>query len=115
VYEKGLTTYDLIRKIDDAPNGVLDMLLCQTFLYLKEKGYDKINLGLAPMSGMTGADLKEKTVSYAYKNIRSFDHFKGLRKYKEKFFPEWNKVYLVYDHDYHLLQVPGALRKVSET
>ncbi len=114
VYAIGQATYDLIRKISDAPNGVLDMLLCKTFLYLKEQGYKSANLGLAPMSGMTGVDLKEKTVKYAFENIRRFGHFKGLRKYKEKFFPSWQKNYLVYDHHYHLLQVPNAIKKVSE-
>jgi len=113
VYADGMATYDLIRKIADAPNGVLDMLLSKTFLYLKEKGITKVNMGLAPMSGMTGINFKEKTVKYAYENLRGFGHFKGLRKYKEKFYPEWQKTYLVYDHNYHLLQVPRALKKVS--
>ena len=113
VYANGLATYDLIRKVHDAPNGVLDMLLCKTFLYLKEKGYEKINLGLAPLSGIPGIDFKEKAVKYAYQNLNTFGHFKGLRKYKEKFFPYWEKRYLIYDNDYQLLQIPTAIKKVS--
>lgn len=114
VYTKGLATYDLIRKVSDAPNGVLDFLLCKAFLYLKENGFEKVNMGLAPMSGMSGVDFKEKTVKYAYENLRTFGHFKGLRNYKEKFYPQWEKKYVVYDHNYHLLQVPAALKKVSD-
>ena len=114
VYSPGLSTYDLIRKVSNAPNGILDMLLCKTFLYLKEKGYQKVNLGLAPLSGIDEASFRAKTIRYAYDNIPTFAHFKGLRKFKEKFFPEWEKKYLIYNNDYHLLQVPSALRKVSE-
>ncbi len=114
VYVPKYATYDLIRKVHDAPNGVLDMLLAKTFLYLKEQGYEKVNLGLAPLSGISGVDLKEKAVNYAYENLRTFGHFKGLRVYKEKFSPVWEKKYLVYDHSYHLLQVPAALRRVSD-
>ena len=55
-YAPGEATYDLIRKIDDAPNGVLDMLLAKTFLYLKEKGYSSVNMGLAPLSGIDGVN-----------------------------------------------------------
>ena len=113
-YAPGEATYDLIRKTEDSPNGVLDMLLAKTFMYLKEKGYTSVNMGLAPLSGIEGVNLAEKTIRYAYENLKAFGHFKGLRKYKDKFFPTWEKKYLVYDHNYHLLQVPNALKRVSE-
>ncbi|MGY3052169.1 phosphatidylglycerol lysyltransferase [Pedobacter sp. UYEF25] len=113
-YAPNEATYDLIRKATDAPNGVLDMLLGKTFLYLKEQGFDAVNMGLAPLSGIDGVDLTQKTIKYAYEHLRVFAQFKGLRKYKEKFYPTWNKKYLVYSHQYHLLQVPNALKRVSE-
>ncbi|TAL66628.1 MAG: lysylphosphatidylglycerol synthetase family protein [Bacteroidetes bacterium] len=113
-FAPGEATYDLIRKVDDAPNGVLDMLMAKTLMYLKEEGYKSANLGLAPLSGIEGINLAEKTIHYAYENLKAFGHFKGLRKYKEKFFPSWEKKYLVYNYDFHLLQVPNALKRVSE-
>lgn len=107
-------TYDLIRKATDAPNGVLDMLLAKTFLYLKEEGFESVNMGLAPLSGIDGVDLTQKTIKYAYEHLKAFAQFKGLRRYKDKFFPTWKKKYLVYSHHYHLLQVPRALKRISE-
>lgn len=113
-YAPGEATYDLIRKETDAPNGVLDMLLAKTFLYLKEEGFESVNLGLAPLSGIDGPDFTQKTIKYAYDNLKAFAQFKGLRKYKEKFYPSWRKKYLIYNHHYHLLQVPNALKRISE-
>lgn len=113
-YAPGEATYDLIRKETDAPNGVLDMLLAKTFLYLKEEGYASVNMGLAPLSGIDGEDFTQKTIKYAYDNLKAFAQFKGLRKYKEKFYPSWKKKYLIYSHHYHLLQVPNALKRISE-
>jgi phosphatidylglycerol lysyltransferase len=113
-YAPGEATYDLIRKLKDSPNGVLDLLLTKTILYLKEQGYQTVNLGLAPLSGIEGTGLREKTIRYAYKNIKAFGHFKGLRKFKEKFFPVWRKKYIVYSHNFHLLQVPNALKRISQ-
>lgn len=113
-YAAGEATYDLIRKVSDAPNGVLDMLLAKTFIYLKEQGYTSVNMGLAPLSGMEDVNITQKTIKYAYENFKVFGQFKGLRKYKEKFYPNWEKKYLIYSHNYHLLQVPSALRRVSE-
>jgi phosphatidylglycerol lysyltransferase len=115
VYKPGMSSYDLIRKVADAPNGILDLLLIKTFFYLKEQGYQKVNMGLAQLSGIPGTNLTQKTVRFAYENLKAFGQFKGLRKYKEKFNPSWEKRYLVYDHDYYLLRVPRALRKVSES
>jgi phosphatidylglycerol lysyltransferase len=113
-FAPGEATYDLIRKVDDAPNGVLDLLMAKTLLYLKGQGYLSANLGLAPLSGIEGTNIAEKTVNYAYENLKAFGHFKGLRNYKEKFFPRWEKKFLVYNYDFHLLQVPNALKRVSE-
>ena len=113
-YAPGEATYDLIRKEPDAPNGILDMLLAKTYTYLKEEGYSSVNMGLAPLSGIEGVNLTQKTIKYAYENLKAFAQFKGLRKYKEKFFPQWKKKYLIYSHHYHLLQVPGALKRISE-
>jgi phosphatidylglycerol lysyltransferase len=113
-FAPGEATYDLIRKINDAPNGVLDLLVSKTLLYMKEMGFSRANLGLAPLSGMEGETLAEKTIHYAYENLKPFGHFKGLRKYKDKFFPAWNQKHIVYNYDFHLIQVPNALKRVSE-
>lgn len=113
-YAPGEATYDLIRKINNAPHGVLDLLVSKTLLYMKDSGYKRANLGMAPLSGLEGENLAEKTIKYAYENLKAFGHFKGLRRYKEKFLPVWEKKHLVYNYDFHLLQVPNALRRVSE-
>ena len=48
-FAPGEATYDLIRKINDAPNGVLDLLMAKTLLYMKEKGFRRANLGSCPV------------------------------------------------------------------
>jgi phosphatidylglycerol lysyltransferase len=113
-FAPGEATYDLIRKINDAPNGVLDMLVSKTLLHMKDMGFSRANMGLAPLSGLEGENLAEKTIHYAYENLKAFGHFKGLRKYKDKFFPLWGKKHIVYNYDFHLIQVPNALKRVSE-
>jgi phosphatidylglycerol lysyltransferase len=113
-YTPGEATYDLIRRVNECPNGILDMLLAKTFLYLKEQGYRSVNMGLAPLSGIEGINMTQKTIKYAYENLKAFAQFKGLRKYKDKFLPVWEKKFLIYSHNYHLLQVPSALARVSK-
>jgi phosphatidylglycerol lysyltransferase len=106
-------TYDLIRKTTDSPHGVLDFLLVELFRYLKSLNYSTVNLGFAPMSGIDDPNtFPKRTMNFAYEKIKSFSHFKGSRNFKEKFFPTWYNKYLIYSHDYDLLQVPSALSKV---
>jgi phosphatidylglycerol lysyltransferase len=112
-YAPGETTYDLIRKAENAPKDSIDYLMIEMFLYMKSKRFQHVNMGLAPMSGIEqGKDFPEKTIKFAYEQIRSFSHYKGLRGFKEKFDPEWQNRYLIYEHDYDLLQAPVILSKV---
>jgi phosphatidylglycerol lysyltransferase len=112
-FAPGEGTYDLIRKTEDSPHGVLDFILVELFRYMKSQNYSKVNLGFAPMSGIDDPHtFSERTMKFAYEKIRSFYHFKGSRNFKEKFFPAWHNKYLIYSQDYDLLQVPSVLAKV---
>ncbi len=112
-YAKGESTYDLLRKTKDAPNGVMDYILVEMFSHLKSEGFGTVNLGFAPMSGLKDpTKFSEKSMKFAYEKLRNFAHYKGMREYKEKFATVWYNKYLVYDHDYDLMQVPRALSKV---
>jgi len=106
-------TYDLLRKTEDAPNGIMDYIIIELFKYFKSKGLQYINLGFAPMSGINDPHtFPERSMKFAYEKIKSFSHYKGMREYKEKFDPVWNDKYLIYDNDYDLLQIPAVLARV---
>jgi phosphatidylglycerol lysyltransferase len=112
-YAPGEATYDLVRKTVDAPNGVMDFLIVELFRYMKSEGYSYVNMGFAPMSGIDDAHtFSQKSMKFAYEKIRGFAHYKGLREYKEKFATVWINKYLIYEYDYDLLQIPGALMRV---
>ncbi|HQH22918.1 MAG TPA: phosphatidylglycerol lysyltransferase domain-containing protein [Bacteroidales bacterium] len=114
-YKQGEATYDLIRRTDDAPHGVLDFMLVELFRYLKSQNYLTVNLGFAPLGGITDPHtFQERSMKFAYERLKSFAHFKGLRNYKEKFFPVWYNKYLIYANDYDLLEIPAILAKVIQ-
>jgi phosphatidylglycerol lysyltransferase len=114
-YAPGEATYDLIRKTADAPNGSLDFLMISMFQYLSAAGYARINLGLVPLSGMEQAEnMTERTLHFAYQNLRQFAYYQGLREYKDKFKPCWTNKYLVFDNYLDLLQLPVVLSRISK-
>ncbi|MGH2648009.1 MAG: phosphatidylglycerol lysyltransferase domain-containing protein, partial [Ginsengibacter sp.] len=106
-------TYDMIRKTAAAPGGCMDALIISLINYGKEKGLQWLNLGLVPLSGITEPESPaERVVKFAYEKIRRFQHYQGLRDFKEKYATQWLNKYLVYDNDFDLVQLPGALNKV---
>jgi phosphatidylglycerol lysyltransferase len=108
-------TYDLIRKTMDAPGGCIDALIIELINYAKQKGAKNLNLGLVPMTGMEEPDTTaEQLMNYAYRKLKRFRHYSGLRNFKEKYASVWHNKYLVYENDFDLLQLPLALNKVMQ-
>jgi phosphatidylglycerol lysyltransferase len=88
---------DLMRYLPDAPNGVMEYLFIQLMLWGKQKGYKWFNLGMAPLSGLENhalAPLWSRLGALVFSHGEHFYNFQGLRRYKEKFYPEWEPKYL---------------------
>lgn len=89
---------DLMRFIPGVHRGAMDLLVVRAIEYLKQQGYSRLNLGMAPLSGLGGqgqASLWERLCAFVYERGNRFYNFKGLRAFKEKFDPEWDARYLV--------------------
>ncbi len=103
---------DLMRQIDDGPPGLMDMMFLSIITWAKEEGYEKFDLGVAPLSNVGNkiySSGKEKTVKLAYKYGNKIYGFQGLRKFKNKYTPDWNSVFLAYKDDF---QLPDTLIKL---
>ena len=115
-FKKGETTVDLMRRRTTAPNGVMDYLFGKVFLELKEEGYERFNLGLAPMAGFQAdehASLGERMIHRAFQHMNFLFSFSGLGAYKAKFASWWEPRYVVYRSLRDLPRMAIALGKVS--
>ncbi|MDF1814312.1 MAG: bifunctional lysylphosphatidylglycerol flippase/synthetase MprF [Verrucomicrobiales bacterium] len=98
---KGETKYefsaDLMRYGEGAPPGVMEYLFIRLILWGREQGYSWFSLGMAPLSGLEDralAPVWNKIGARIFTLGEHFYNFQGLRKYKEKFDPEWEPRYL---------------------
>ncbi len=116
-YVPNETTYDLIRKNNDAPGGNMDLLILKLMEYCREKGLDYMNMGMAPFSGIEnskpGISLSS-VLHRLYQKNNLFRQHRGLKEFKDKFDPEWRSKFLIYDHDYDLLSIPLVMHKVMQ-
>lgn len=96
---------DLMRYAATAPRGVMDYLFIEAMLWARAQGYRWFNLGMAPLAGLEKhplAPLWHKLGLLVRHYGTPFYNFDGLRRYKEKFQPEWRPRYLA---------SPGGLRQ----
>ncbi len=99
-YEAGQASIDMMRHRESVPNGTMDFLFLKLLTALKEENFKTFNLGLAALSGVgdsPDASLKEKAIHEIYEHMNRFFSYKGLRRYKEKFEPNWRESFLVYE------------------
>jgi phosphatidylglycerol lysyltransferase len=114
-YAEDECTYDLIRKTKDAPGAAMDALIIKLIEYAREHKKVYLNLGMVPMTGIIHPDnTAEQIIKIAAAKIKRFQHYQGLREFKEKYATLWENKYLVYDDDLDLLQLPRALNNVMK-
>ncbi|MDN4620027.1 bifunctional lysylphosphatidylglycerol flippase/synthetase MprF [Paenibacillus sp. PsM32] len=90
---------DLMRHLNDTPNGTMDVLFVCLIEWAKEQGYSYFNLGMSPLSSVgenQNAHREEKLARLVFQYGGHWYGFEGLRRYKEKFSPEWQARYLAY-------------------
>jgi phosphatidylglycerol lysyltransferase len=88
---------DLMRYSDDAPKGVMDYLFVELMLWGRGRGYKWFNLGMAPLAGLEERRLApawHKFGRLVYRWGEDFYNFEGLKRYKEKFLPQWRPRFL---------------------
>lgn len=88
---------DLMRHLPDAPPGTMDFLFAKVLLHLKDRGFQRFALGMAPMAGMAErrhAPRWQRLGRLLYEHGERFYNFRGLRSFKDKFEPVWEPRYL---------------------
>ena len=93
----------------------MDALIIKLIEYAKEKNLLFLNLGMVAMTGITEPDnTAELIIKLAATKIKRFQHYKGLREFKEKYATIWENKYLVYENDFDLVQLPSVLNKIMK-
>jgi len=111
IYGKNGWIGDHIRKARDSPQGVIDYLLVSTFLEIKNRGYDTVSLGLAPLHEVEKRTLisLERGLKMVYDNFNNIYRYRQLYQFKEKYRPDWENRYIVFSKIRHFPRIVVAL------
>ncbi len=99
---------ELMLKQENAPSGIMEMLLAGIFTTLRDEGYAEWSLGEVPFYHLVNTDgeqfsFEEHVVALTAGLCRYAYDFKGLYSFKNKFGPEWRDVYLYSKSEFSLL------------
>ncbi|TWI55548.1 phosphatidylglycerol lysyltransferase [Pseudomonas duriflava] len=92
-----LASIDLMRVSADAPKLTMEFLMLGLILHFKERGLERFRLGMVPLAGLQprrGAPLTQRLGAMVFRRGEQFYNFQGLRRFKNKFDPEWEPRYL---------------------
>jgi phosphatidylglycerol lysyltransferase len=109
--DKNEISPDMMRYMDNAPADTMEFLFLNTILWAKAQGFAYFDLGMAPLSGITGGpygSLWGRAAEILYEHGNIFYNFQGLRRYKEKYNPVWESRYLAVPHELSLPSVLAA-------
>lgn len=96
-----------------APPATMDFLLSEILLWAKEAGIQRFDLSMAPLSGLAEerfAPLFARLGRMIFEQGGRWYNFEGLRKFKEKYKPDWEPRYLAARGAFSL---PVALAEVA--
>ncbi|PFO04817.1 lysylphosphatidylglycerol synthetase [Bacillus sp. AFS076308] len=90
---------DLIRVQPSAPEGIIDFFFLSVIDWAVQKGYQRFNMGMAPLSNVGLSKfsfLSEKIAAQIFLHGHFIYQFQGLRKFKEKYTDIWEPKYLAF-------------------
>ena len=109
----GHASVDLMRHVADTPRSTMDFLFAKVMQWAQEQGYELFSLGMAPLSRVGDnpyARVNERLAALAFQYGNRFYNYQGVRRYKDKFKPEWIGSYLAYPRG---IWVPGLLIDIA--
>ncbi|KAB7646070.1 MULTISPECIES: bifunctional lysylphosphatidylglycerol flippase/synthetase MprF [Staphylococcus] len=106
-YFNDAISVDLIRWLPELDLPLMDGLYLHMLSWGKEKGYRSFNMGMATLSNVGQLHysyLRERLAGRVFEHFNGLYRFQGLRRYKEKYGPNWEPRFLVYRKDASLWQ-----------
>lgn len=90
---------DLMRRRTDAMVSVMDFIIGRSLMAFKERGYETASLAAAPLANVdrdASSSPLQKALGQVFDHFETYYDFRSLYRYKEKFHPRWESVYLAY-------------------
>ncbi|HLX56308.1 MAG TPA: phosphatidylglycerol lysyltransferase domain-containing protein [Ktedonobacteraceae bacterium] len=104
---------DLMRRLPDAPPGVMELLIVQAIERARKRGAEVLSLGVVAMADMNEEmTVKQRQIaSFLVEHLHLLETHRSLLRFKQKFHPKWESRYMVASSTLALPKVALAILK----
>jgi len=101
-FDEQEANFDMLRHAHIAAGNSNDYIMMRFIEELHAQGFERLNLGLCPLSGLDEKDehgepsVVNGALRFVYANGDRFYSFSGLRRFKAKYEPNWSSRYIAY-------------------
>jgi lysyl-tRNA synthetase class 2 len=95
----------------DVPNGFTEWLIVEAIAWARANGYARVSLNFAPFAQLfarTDLSPRERAVRTVLERLKGWFQLDNLLHFNEKFFPEWQPRFVVYERARDLPRVGVA-------
>ncbi len=94
------------------PNGFNEWLICETIAWAREQGYERVSLNFSPFAALLDPDARLTGIQLlqrrALRRLKGRFQLDNLLVFNRKFFPRWERRFLVYERRLDLPRVSLA-------
>jgi len=108
---KGMVLDEMLRD-QKAPNGMVEAAIAEAAEFFRGRGVEELSLGMAPLADVEPQKQKPvvaKGFELIFDHVKRVYGYKSLFRFKQKFNPDWQHRYLVYENPTQLPRVMVGL------
>ena len=99
-------------RLRDVPNGFTEWLICEAICWARQSGFAHVSLNFSPFAALLtpGAELTaaQRLEAATLRRLKGWFQLDSLLLFNRKFFPEWERRFLVYERRRDLPRVGVA-------
>jgi lysyl-tRNA synthetase class 2 len=108
----GALSLSSMPRLREVPNGFNEWLICESIGWARENGYGRVSLNFAPFAALLAPDGEltraEQLQAATLRRLKGRFQLDNLLHFNRKFFPEWQRRFVVYERRRDLPRVGVA-------
>jgi lysyl-tRNA synthetase class 2 len=96
-------------RLRSTPNGFNEWLVCETVAWAREQGYERVSLNFAPFAALLAPEAElsglQEMQRRALLTLKGHFQLDNLLTFNRKFFPQWERRFVVYERRLDLPRV----------
>jgi lysyl-tRNA synthetase class 2 len=96
----------------DVPNGFTEWLICESIAWARLRGFRRVSLNFSPFAALLGPDAQltaaQRLEAATLRRLKGWFQLDSLLLFNRKFFPAWQRRFVVYERRRDLPRVGVA-------